>query len=58
MKKILLLGPNGKMGLATKGALNTAEDLMLVASCARGDDLQTVIDQHQPDVAVDFTLPD
>lgn len=56
-KRIVVVGARGKMGTYTTKAINEANDLELVACCDSDDDLATVLQQHQPDVAVDFTLP-
>lgn len=58
MTKVLVLGAHGKMGTVTVAAIKAATGLELVGTCDIKDDLVDKIKQHQPDVAVDFTLPD
>ncbi len=58
MTKVLVLGANGKMGTVTVAAIKAATELELVGTCNIKDDLVEKIQQCQPDVAVDFTLPD
>lgn len=71
MLKILVNGALGKMGSEVVKAVNSAEDLQLVAvvdpkldgvpqpeDVLAGTDLAAVIAQTSPDVVVDFTRPD
>lgn len=57
MLKILVNGANGKMGTYTVAAIHAAAGLELVATCNSSDNLEAALQQHKPDVAVDFTLP-
>lgn len=53
----MVVGAHGKMGTYTTTAITKTDDLKLVASCNSHDNLEQLLDQHQPDIAVDFTLP-
>lgn len=55
--RVMVIGASGKMGTYTTAAIADTNDLELVATCNSQDDLAQLLQQHQPDVAVDFTLP-
>lgn len=55
--KVIVNGANGKMGQETLQALTTAQDLKLIATTGRADNLGEAIKVHQADVVVDFTTP-
>ena len=42
--KVAVLGAAGRMGSEAVRAVNTAEDMDLVAALGRGDDLQELVD--------------
>lgn len=54
--KVAVLGAVGRMGSEAVKAVNTAEDMDLVAALGRGDDLQTLVDAGA-EVIVDLTVP-
>jgi 4-hydroxy-tetrahydrodipicolinate reductase len=56
--KVGVVGAAGGMGTAACTAVEAAEDLELVASIRRGDDLAAVLSTVRPDVVVDLTHPD
>ena len=56
--KVIINGANGKMGSTTVESIQHEADLQLVAKTGRADDLAEMIQSHQADVVVDFTLPD
>lgn len=55
--KVCVIGANGKMGRVTVEAINNADDMTLVATCGSQEKLEDILATHQPDVAVDFSLP-
>lgn len=54
--RVAVIGAAGRMGSQACAAVEAADDLELVASLRRGDDLQQVVDAGAQ-VAVDFTVP-
>jgi 4-hydroxy-tetrahydrodipicolinate reductase len=58
MIKVLVNGANGKMGRLTVATLQQQTDISCVAVNGRHDDLAQIIKDSQPDVAIDFTVPD
>lgn len=54
--KVAVLGAAGRMGSEAVKAVNTAEDMDLVASLGRGDDLQTLVEVGA-EVIIDLTVP-
>lgn len=56
-KRAIVVGADGKMGTYTTAAITQTDDLELVACCNSQDNLAQLLQQHHPDVAVDFTLP-
>lgn len=50
-------GFRGKMGAVTMAAVKNSDDMELVFGLDADDDLGRGIDEHQPDVVVDFTVP-
>jgi 4-hydroxy-tetrahydrodipicolinate reductase len=54
---VLVNGAKGKMGAVTCGAVEAAEDMILVGKTDLGDDLQKEIDRSGAQVVVDFTHP-
>lgn len=55
---LLINGAAGKMGKTTVSAVTNESDCQLVATTGRHDNLAEAIQSHQPDVVIDFTLPD
>lgn len=55
--KVCVIGANGKMGHMTVDAIKAADDMTLIATCGSKDKLADILNSHQPDVAVDFSLP-
>lgn len=53
--KIIINGAFGKMGSMLSEALRQQKDYLLVAQCGSEDDLERMIQQHQPDVVIDVT---
>ncbi|HEY1729611.1 MAG TPA: dihydrodipicolinate reductase C-terminal domain-containing protein [Candidatus Baltobacteraceae bacterium] len=53
--RVGVAGALGRMGRVTCAAVESSEDMELVARFSRGDDLQTFLAQ-KPDVVVDFTV--
>lgn len=58
MIRILVNGAAGRMGQLTVRTLSTHSDMQVVAQTGRTDNLANVIQNHQPDVVVDFTQAD
>lgn len=56
--KIIVNGSRGRMGQVAVTAIEAHSQLTLVASCDNGDNLSAAIQQHKPDVVIDFTQPD
>lgn len=56
--RVLVHGALGKMGSLACKTVEATDDMQLVASTDRSDNLATAIQNHTPDVVVDFTLPD
>jgi 4-hydroxy-tetrahydrodipicolinate reductase len=54
---VIVNGAHGKMGETTQSAIEAAEDLNLVASLGRQDDLANTIKETNADVVIDFTIP-
>jgi 4-hydroxy-tetrahydrodipicolinate reductase len=59
MIRVAVSGAAGRMGSTTCAAVESAQDLELVARVdpALGVDLATAISEHHPDVLVDFSIP-
>lgn len=55
--KVIVNGAMGKMGQEIVKAITVENDLHLVASLGRSDDLMAMIKQYQADVVVDLTTP-
>ena len=55
--KVAVLGAAGRMGSEAVRAVNTAEDMDLVAALGRGDDLQELVDSGA-EIVIDLTVPD
>jgi len=55
--RVLLAGHRGKVGAALEPALVAAEDIDYAGGVGRGDDLETALQNHRPQVLVDFTHP-
>ena len=58
MLSIAVVGAFGKMGAISCQTLESHPEFNLVAQLGRGDSVQAALTQHQPDVLLDFTLPD
>ena len=58
MIRVIINGAFGRMGQATQRAIQGAADCTCVATLGRSDDLTAAIQQHTPDLVIDFTLPD
>lgn len=56
--RVAVLGARGRMGSHVVEAVNGAGDMKLVAQLDAGDDIAAELKKAQPDVAVDFTVPD
>lgn len=59
MIRVAVSGACGRMGSATCAAVEGAEDMELVARIdpSLGVELAAALDQHRPDVLVDFSVP-
>ncbi len=55
--RVLINGAQGRMGRIAVSAVNSAPDLMLVAENGRQDNLNQTIQQHRPEIVIDFTTP-
>lgn len=55
--RVAVIGADGRMGTHVCEAVEAAEGLELVARIDQDDDLDQVITDTAPDVAVDFTIP-
>jgi 4-hydroxy-tetrahydrodipicolinate reductase len=55
---VIVNGAFGKMGEATVAAVRQQEDMRIVATTGRNDDLAAKITHHTADVVVDMTHPD
>lgn len=55
---VMVLGAAGRMGRISCDTIAASEDMQLLATLERGDDLATALQQHQPEVVLDFTVPD
>ncbi len=53
--KIIINGAFGKMGSMLSETLKNRSDFLLQAQCGRGDDLDSAIKKHCPDIVVDLT---
>ena len=58
MIRVAVNGALGKMGVVTVAAVEAAADMTLVAALDKQDDLAVALKQQQPDVLIDFTLPE
>ena len=56
--RVVVNGAKGRMGAESVKAVQAADDMELVASTDAEDDLKSVIADKNPDVVVDFTVPD
>ncbi len=56
--RVAISGYQGKMGRMAVAAIEKEPGLALVATIGRQDDLLRALKQDQPDVLIDFTLPD
>ncbi len=56
--KVLVHGAKGKMGSLACQAVDSAADLSLVASTGRKHSLTDALKEYQPNVVLDFTLPE
>jgi 4-hydroxy-tetrahydrodipicolinate reductase len=56
--RVVVNGAAGRMGALAVHAICECDDLELVGSCGRGDDLAATIRAGRADVVVDFTRPD
>jgi len=54
----MVVGARGRVGSCIVGGVEAADDLELAGAVDVGDDLAASIDEAQPQVAVDFTIPD
>jgi len=57
-RRVMVVGARGRVGSCIVRGVEAAEDLELAGAVDVGDDLAGAIDEHKPDVAVDFTIPD
>jgi 4-hydroxy-tetrahydrodipicolinate reductase len=59
MIRVAVSGAEGRMGATTCGAVTDAQDMELVARVdpALGVELGPALDEHRPDVLVDFSIP-
>ncbi len=55
---VAINGAAGKMGSTTVASIQHEDDLKLIATTGRDDNLAKTLETHQADVVVDFTLPD
>lgn len=55
---VLINGASGKMGSLSVATLSKNPNFNKVISATKNDNLQLLLEKHQPDLAVDFTLPD
>lgn len=55
MIKVAVAGAHGRMGKLAVETLTTAADLQYAGGLVRGDDVAAFLDEHRPDVVVDFT---
>ncbi len=58
MIQVAVNGAQGKMGRLAVATIEAAPDMTLVAAWGRSDDLPSSLAVCQPDVMIDFTLPD
>lgn len=58
MIKLFICGGNGKMGLELQKSLKDSDTIKTVGTSGRQDNLEAIIKQCKPDVAVDFTRPE
>lgn len=58
MIKVLVNGARGKMGQITVATLQQQPDFACVAVNGRHEDLAQIIEDSQPEIAIDFTVPD
>lgn len=58
MIRVHVHGAAGRMGTASVAAVRSATDLELVGTSGRGDDLAASLAGSQPEVVVEFTVPD
>ena len=58
MTSVAVNGAQGKMGRISCEAIDAAPNLELVATLGRHDNLQKTLAQLQPDVVLEFTLPE
>ncbi len=57
MKRIVITGSTGKMGIEAVKAVEQAADMVLVGTARRGSILADIIQASTPDIAVDLTHP-
>lgn len=57
MIRVVVSGASGKMGAQTVQAISEEQDIQLVGTTRRGDDLAALLQTTKPDVVVDFTHP-
>ena len=58
MIKVLVAGAEGKMGKITVATLLQHSDFNCIAKVSRNDNLEEIILETKPDIAIDFTTPD
>lgn len=58
MHKVIVIGAFGKMGRISCEYLQNNAHFHLVAALGRKDNLTDALSQHQPDILIDFTLPE
>jgi len=56
--KVMVVGARGRVGSGIVAGVEGADDLELAGVVDMGDDIAASIDEAQPQVAVDFTIPD
>lgn len=56
--RVAVAGARGRMGSETVRAVGDAPDMTLVAEINRGDDVLSLLRSEQPDVLVEFSVPE
>ncbi len=58
MPSVVVIGAYGKMGRISCQTLKANPEFKLLAELGRGDSLSAALQQHQPDIVLDFTRPE
>lgn len=58
MTRVMVVGAKGRVGSCVVDGVRAAPDLVLAGAVDLGDDLKASLALHEPEVAVDFTVPD